>query len=134
MDLIKKVVKKGTQIGRDWTDSTRGAQTADDKESSTRAALSNKHLLVDRISQVLQFYNEKELKTHFDVLRSDEKDSFYSLLLVEQQHYYEGLLCKELDMIKELKSKLLKKISEVEGQNSRSQSNKDETNDVVFDY
>lgn len=122
MNILKKVVKKGSQIGRDWADSHRELHPSEEQDHSVQAALSNKQLLIDKIGQLLQYYNEKELKAHSDVLRTDEKDSFYSMLLVEQQHYYEGVLGQELKAVRELKAQLLKRLSETDSKRSRSPS------------
>lgn len=130
MNILKKVVKKGSQIGRDWAESNKdhsaggddSAKAGDPHNSSVQAALSNKQLLIDKIGQLLQYYNEKELKTHADKLRTDDKESFYSMLLVEQQHYYESQLGQELAVVRDLKTQLLKKLNEVDKRRSRSPS------------
>lgn len=122
MQYLKKVVQKGSKIGKEWTgagteDQTNAGEPAkiiDGGDMSTAGALSNKHILIDKIGQLLQYYNEKELKIHADQMRSEDKESFYSMLLTEQQNFYENQLRNEFAKLKELKAQLSKRVAETD--------------------
>lgn len=128
MQYLKKVVQKGSKIGKEWTGVATDEQTnagepakfVDGGDISTAGALSNKSILIDKIGQLLQYYNEKELKVHADQMRSEEKESFYSMLLAEQQNFYENQLRTEIAKLKELKARLKNKVTETDADHAHS--------------
>lgn len=120
MNIYKNIVSQGSKIKKELKDiykemgasETHGIpETFEDKSSF---AVSNKTIQIERITQILQFYNEQEIKEHSDHLKNNQLESFYSNLLIEQQHFYENEFKNEINLLKEERKEQARKKIEFE--------------------
>lgn len=137
MHIFNSIIKKGSKISKDFADSYKEIGIDSDERSGqdpNQIAISTKQVLVEKMVLFLEYFNEKEIRTHVDQLQNSELESFYSNLLIEMQHYYERTLNQQIEETEKILQKVRVKEENLEEERINLQSEKTELKAIKEDF